>query len=182
MRNDGKVVCSHAKSCHFHKEDVARGFGCGGAKPHDPRGCDPCPVHDDVKCVPVCQAVCSRDCDSPATHERQNEGITEEWHLVCAEHAGRYAKLGYTIRKMEAEMSDASPGKRLVEMETAENARVEADLEALSCPPTVGLADAAASMHRLLDIAKGNGLKIMANNGKDQEWIEIENVTVRRSE
>lgn len=48
-----QVVCEKAKTCVHHLEDVQRGFGCGGAVPHDKRSCDPCPIHPDVKCVPV---------------------------------------------------------------------------------------------------------------------------------
>ena len=48
------VVCEKAVSCDHHKEEVRRGFGCGGATPHYHAGCDPCPVYPGTKCVPVC--------------------------------------------------------------------------------------------------------------------------------
>jgi hypothetical protein len=65
--------------------------------------------------------------------------------------------------------------------DTAENTRAEADRKESATSPAVGPAHAAASLHRILDIAKKNGLRVFANNGNDQEWIQVENITVRRS-
>jgi len=55
-RRDPKydVICEQALTCVRHKQDVQRGFGCGGATPHYWMGCDPCPAVPGVKCVPVC--------------------------------------------------------------------------------------------------------------------------------
>jgi hypothetical protein len=69
--------------------------------------------------------------------------------------------------------------RQLRSMEATEDAALQKDLAELAKPPTAKLADAAAGLHRLLDIAKHNGLCVLANNGQDKEWIEVENIAVR---
>jgi len=48
-----KIVCNKADNCRFRKEELARGFECGGAVPHTEDGCEPCPVDSTARCVPV---------------------------------------------------------------------------------------------------------------------------------
>ena len=52
--SEGKVICDKASDCYFHLADKERGFGCGGAIPHEPdTECGNCPVDYEAKCIPV---------------------------------------------------------------------------------------------------------------------------------
>lgn len=101
MTNYGKVVCMHALTCSFHKKEKARGIGCGAARPHDPRDCEPCSARKEARCVPVCQAGI-KDCNSPATRERQSWDM-RRWYPACKECAERFAAKGFNTRIMEEE-------------------------------------------------------------------------------
>lgn len=45
-----KVICNHRKQC---KEKLH----CGGAKPHRPSDCEPCPFHSEAKCIPYKESI-----------------------------------------------------------------------------------------------------------------------------
>ncbi len=53
-----KVICDQASICDWHLEDKAKGFGCGGAKPHYPDSeCNNCPINPEAKCIPISNEV-----------------------------------------------------------------------------------------------------------------------------
>ena len=38
--------------CYYYKRCREKDW-CGGAKNHDDSSCEPCPIHEDSKCLPV---------------------------------------------------------------------------------------------------------------------------------